>query len=72
MSLEPNWSCYRLHTWDVDDSVADLMWKSVTLNGGWVTVRNDCIDFFVARSFIVEFVLRWGDLVTRHRVLDHF
>jgi hypothetical protein len=71
MSLTANWLCYRLYTWDADRDLVDQMWRSVTVTGGWVTIRSDCIDFFVSRDHCTEFLLRWSEFVLRQSQLDH-
>ena len=62
--------CYRYQAW-THDYDCELVWAFVQRHGGHITVRNDCIDYFVPVKYQVLFALAWPEL-TRQSNLDLF
>ena len=52
--------CYRLSTQSYDE---ELIWRDVQLWGGHLSIRGDCVDFWVPGQYISFFLLRYPELV---------
>ncbi len=61
--------CYRYHAWDTDYD-EELIWSDVQRWGGHLSIRQDCIDFWVPERYSVFFALKYPDLV-RQSSLDY-
>ena len=61
--------CYRYYAWttDLDE---EHIWRDVQSWGGSLSIRGDCIDFFVPAEYITFFVLKYPDL-SRQGQLDY-
>ncbi len=53
--------CYRYHAWALDYD-EELIWSWVQSHQGYISIRQDCIDFFVPVEYAVFFVLLYPDL----------
>jgi len=62
--------CYRYQAW-THEYDCECVWAFVQRHGGHITVRNDCIDYFVPVQYQVLFALAWPEL-TRQSNLDLF
>jgi hypothetical protein len=65
-----NMVCYRYQAW-THDYDCESVWAFVQRHQGHITVRNDCIDYFVPVEYQVLFALAYPEL-TRQRNLDLF
>ena len=61
--------CYRYHAW-AHDFDEELIWSDLQRWGGAMTIRADCIDFFVPAEYITFFVLKYPEL-SRQQQLDY-
>jgi hypothetical protein len=60
--------CYRYQAW-THDYDSESVWAFVHRHGGHMSIRCDCIDYFVPIQYRVLFELAFPDL-TRQRNLD--
>ena len=61
--------CYRYYAWASSLDEEDI-WSLVQSWGGHISIRNDCIDFFVPADYITFFVIKYPEL-TRQSQLDY-
>jgi hypothetical protein len=61
--------CYRYYAWD-SDLDEEQIWADVQSWGGSLSIRADCIDFFVPESAAVFFLLKYPEL-TRQLQLEY-
>ncbi len=61
--------CYRYYAWDSDID-EEVIWSDVQRWGGSLSIRCDCIDFWVPAEYITFFVLKYPELV-RQAQLDY-
>lgn len=61
--------CYRYQAWAHDWDV-EAVWALVQGWGGFISIRNDCIDFWVPREQRLLFELAYPDLC-RQPELDY-
>ncbi len=66
--IEPVLCCYRLDYKSRYDE--ELVWSLVQRHGGHISIRGDCIDFWIHRDCEVVLVLAFPDL-TRRPDLDY-
>lgn len=59
--------CYRLNA--LVDYDEELIWQDVQSFGGSISIRGDCIDFWVPYHRETWMILRWP-LLTRRADLD--
>ena len=59
--------CVRLSARDPFDE--EIIWAWLQSRGGHISIRVDCIDFWVPAQSITEFLLRWP--LTRRPDLDY-
>ena len=60
--------CFRLYsTVDYDE---ELIWEFVQRHHGHISIRGDCIDFWIHRDYVCLLTLAYPDL-TRQRSLDY-
>jgi hypothetical protein len=61
--------CYRYYAWEgqLDE---ELIWQDVQRWGGSLSIRADCIDFFVPAEYITFFILKYPEL-SRQAQLDY-
>lgn len=63
MALEPQLLCFRLRAdQDYDE---ETIWAYVQRSGGHISIKQDCIDFWVPRHAVVLFCCAWADLQRR-------
>jgi hypothetical protein len=60
--------CYRYLAW-THDYDCEAVWSFVQRHGGHISIRNDCIDYFVPVEYQVLFALAYPEL-TRQYNLD--
>ena len=60
--------CYRLSARCAYDE--EMVWKLVQAHGGFISIRTDCIDFWLHESWEVVLLLAFPDLV-RQQDLDY-
>jgi hypothetical protein len=61
--IEPVLLCYRLnYRCDYDE---ELVWSLVQRHGGHVSIRQDCIDFWIHRSWELVLNIAFPDLERR-------
>jgi hypothetical protein len=66
--IEPSLLCYRL-----DSSMSydeEAIWSFVQRHGGLLSIRGDCIDFWIPMRYQSMFVCAWSGL-RRMRDLDY-
>ncbi len=61
--------CYRFWAWDSDID-EELIWSDVQRWQGHLSIRQDCIDFWVPEQYASFFVLKYPELV-RQPDLDY-
>jgi hypothetical protein len=61
-SLPRRLYCYRFYCWASDLDEEDI-WSDVQSWGGSLSIRCDCIDFWVPSEYRVIFLLKYPDLV---------
>ncbi len=61
--------CYRYYAWD-NDYDEELIWRDVQRWGGHISIRGDCIDYFVPQDYVSFFILKYPDL-SRQLHLDY-
>lgn len=61
--------CYRYYAWttDLDEEV---IWADVQRWGGSISIRGDCIDYFVPPEYITFFLIKYPEL-TRQMQLEY-
>lgn len=62
--------CYRYYAWAEYSYDDEEIWAFVQRHGGYISIRNDCIDFYVPLEYRVLFELAYTDLV-RQPELDY-
>lgn len=60
--------CYRYQAWTTDLD-CESVWAFVQRHGGHISIRNDCIDYYIPVRYQVLLALAWPQL-TRQRNLD--
>ena len=68
--LDINWFCYRYHPFEELSYDEEAVWRDIQAWGGWMTIRGDCVDFFVPRQYISFFLLKYPELL-RQPALDY-
>lgn len=66
--LDTRLKCYRLTYRNEYDE--EIIWAYVQRSGGQLSIRQDCIDFWVPSHAEVLFVCAWPEL-ERHPELDY-
>ena len=61
--------CYRYYAWSSDFDEEDI-WQDVQRWGGHLSIRGDCIDYFIPAEYITFFLLKYPEL-TRQQQLDY-
>lgn len=73
MTAEPAYYCYRLHARnDPDRAIEDHVYSYISSVGGWISIRADCMDFYVPAVHVTFFLLRWSSVMERKHILDHY
>lgn len=49
----------------------ELVWEFVERQGGFMTIRGDCIDFFVSSTWEALFLLAFGHELERRAIFDY-
>lgn len=59
--------CYRYYAFatDLDE---ELIWADVQRWGGSISIRGDCIDFWVPAAVITLFLLKYPELTRQHQL----
>ena len=52
--------CYRYYTGSYDE---EIIWRDVQSWGGHISIRGDCIDYFVPARYVTFFLLKYPGLV---------
>jgi hypothetical protein len=66
--ITPTLLCYRLDSsMDLDE---EAIWSFVQRHGGQLSIRGDCIDFWIPVRYHSVFVMAWSSL-RRMRDLDY-
>jgi hypothetical protein len=58
-----NLLCYRYHAWEDWDYDEEDIWAFVQRHGGNISIRADCIDFWIPRDYAVMFAMAFAELV---------
>ena len=61
--------CYRYHAYRVDYD-EETVWAFVQRHGGYLSIRSDCIDFWIPRAYAVFFEIAYPELC-RQPELDY-
>lgn len=62
--------CYRYYAWtDISYDDEDI-WADVQAWGGSISIRGDCVDFWVPADYITFFILKYPEL-TRQLQLEY-
>lgn len=56
--------CYRYYAWDSDYD-EEAVWSDVQRWGGHLSIRQDCIDFWIPPQHQVFFRLKYPSLVAQ-------
>jgi hypothetical protein len=59
--MEPQLRCFRLTVSIGYDE--EVIWAYVQRSGGHISIRGDCIDFWVPNRAVTMFLCAWPDLV---------
>lgn len=59
--------CYRYQAW-AHDYDCEAVWAFVQRHGGYMTIRNDSIDYFLPVGYRVLFELAWPDLARQYNL----
>ena len=59
--------CYRYQAW-AHDYDSEAVWQFVQRHGGHISIRNDCIDYFVPVEYQVLFALAWPELSRQYNL----
>jgi len=62
--------CYRYHPFEQLAYDEEAVWRDIQAWGGWMSIRGDCIDFFVPCEYISFFLLKYPEL-SRQPALDY-
>lgn len=67
--VSPRLYCYRYSAWqhDLDE---EQIWADVQRWGGSLSIRGDCIDYFIPAEYITFFLLKYPEL-SRQQQLDY-
>lgn len=70
LMLEIKLYCYRYYAWCDSSYDDETVWADVQSWGGSISIRGDCVDFFVPAAYISFFILKYPEL-TRQRQLEY-
>jgi len=59
--------CYRYQAW-THDYDCEAVWSFVQRHGGHISIRNDCIDYFVPVQYQVLFALAYPELSRQYNL----
>lgn len=59
--------CYRYQAW-AHDYDSEAVWSFVQRHGGHISIRNDCIDYFVPVEYQVLFALAYPELSRQYNL----
>lgn len=62
--------CYRFYAFTDSDFDEAGIWRDVQRWGGHVSIRQDCIDFWVPIKYAAFFRLKYPDLVRQPQLDD--
>ncbi len=62
--------CYRYYAWSETDYDEEVIWADVQRWGGHISIRGDCIDYWVPVDYVSFFILKYPEL-TRQLHLDY-
>lgn len=63
--------CFRFHSWQSPTDEEEI-WAFVQRHGGFISIRQDCIDFFIHKQYQDLLLLAWGSELTRFPLLDYY
>ncbi len=69
-SLPRRLYCYRYYCFEEASYDEETIWADVQRFGGHISIRQDCVDFFVPAEYLSFFVLKYPEL-SRQRQLDY-
>jgi len=61
--------CYRYYAWQSEFD-EEQIWADLQRWGGSMSIRGDCIDFFVPAEYVAFFVIKYPEL-SRQQQLDY-
>lgn len=62
--------CYRYYAFCEPDYDEEDIWRDLQLWGGSLSIRSDCIDFYVPADYITFFIIKYPEL-SRQTQLDY-
>ena len=62
--------CYRYYAFTEVDYDEEDIWRDVQRWGGALSIRGDCIDYFIPADYITFFLLKYPEL-TRQLQLEY-
>ncbi len=62
--------CYRYYAWSETSYDEEVIWRDVQRWNGHISIRGDCIDYWVPAEYISFFILKYPEL-TRQLQLDY-
>ena len=68
MSLDIQIYCYRYYGYQGSSYDEELIWQDVQSYGGSISIRGDCIDFYVPRNYASFFILKYPELTRQHQL----
>lgn len=54
--------CYRYYAWTEVSYDEEAIWEDVQRWSGAISIRGDCIDYFVPPEYITFFLLKYPEL----------
>ena len=64
--IEPRIYCYRQYSRQNLDE--ELVWADLQRWGGSLSIRGDCIDWFVPATVITLFLIKYPELTRQHNL----
>lgn len=64
--IEPNYYCYRLTVYQPYDE--ESVWAFVQRHNGFISIRGDCVDFWIPAQYLTLMLLAYPDLVRQHHL----
>jgi hypothetical protein len=62
--------CYRYYAWTEVSYDEEHIWEDVQRWGGSISIRGDCIDYWVPPEYITFFLIKYPEL-TRQMQLEY-
>lgn len=64
--IDATYYCYRLTVYEPYDE--EDVWAFVQRHGGYMSIRNDVIDFWIPRQYLSLMLLAYPELVRQHNL----